>query len=84
MYLLDTLISEVALNVFVYYIMISIKRTISNLADLIKDIKLSPPKKSPPKTGKPPRHPGNVKSKRVEGIAFKKGGKKTQRRKNKN
>jgi hypothetical protein len=84
--LLDTLLSVVALNIFVYYIMISVKRTISNLADLVKTInitKKSSPRKHSPKSGKPPRHHGNTTGKKkVEGIAMK-GGKKNKTQRNK-
>ncbi len=70
---------------FSYYIMPltqsgtkgSLKRTLSNLANLImpESPKRSPsPKRSSPKLKRPPRHPGNITGK-TKGIAYKNGGK---------
>jgi len=84
MCLLDTLISEVALNIFVYYKM-NLTRSLSNLANVVipGSPKKSSPKKSSPKRGLPPRHPGNTTViKKVEGIAMK-GGKKNKTQRNK-
>jgi len=59
----------------------TLKRSLSNLANLM--IPGSPkPRKHSPKQGLPPRHPRNNKSKKVEGIAMK-GGKKNKTQRNK-